>query len=79
MREVLSHLLGVDVEAGDELHVADVVVAELDVHQAGDARGGIGVLVVLDALHERCGAVADARDGYAYRTHGYSFVVSPEP
>jgi hypothetical protein len=37
-----------------------VVAAELDVHQAGDARGRVGVAVVLDALDERRGAVADA-------------------
>ena len=40
VREVLADLLGVDVEGGDELDVADVVVAELDVHQTGDARRG---------------------------------------
>ena len=60
--EVLADLLGVDVEGGDELDVANVVAAEIDVHQAGDARIGIGVLVVLDALDEGVGAVADADD-----------------
>jgi hypothetical protein len=38
--QVEADLLGVDVEGGDELDVADVVVAELHVHQAGDARDG---------------------------------------
>jgi hypothetical protein len=33
--EVLADLLVVDVERGDELHVADVVVTEGDVHQTG--------------------------------------------
>ena len=60
--EVLADLLGVDVEGGDELDVADVVAAEVDVHQARDLLGGIGVLVVLDALDEGVGAVADADD-----------------
>ena len=50
--EVLADLLGVDVEGGDELDVADVVAAEVDVHQARDLLGGVGVLVVLDALDE---------------------------
>ena len=60
--EVLADLLGVDVEGGDELDVADVVAAEVDVHQARDFLGGVGVLVVLDALDEGVGAVADADD-----------------
>src|SRR4051794_7161308 len=60
--EVLADLLGVDVEGGDELDVADVVAAEVDVHQPRDFVGRIGVLVVLDALDEAVGAVADADD-----------------
>ena len=71
--EVAADLLRVDVERGHELHVADVVVAELDVHEPGDAALRVGVLVVLDALDQRRGAVADADDGHSYRTHGCSF------
>ena len=73
--EVEADLLAVDVERGDELDVADVVVAELHVHQAGDGAGRVGVLVVLDALDERRGAVADADDGDANRTHFLLLVV----
>src|SRR5256885_1260766 len=62
VREVLSDLFGVDVEGGGELDVADVVAPQIHVHQAWDLLGGIGVLVVLDALHERARAVADAYD-----------------
>ena len=40
----------------------DVVAAEVDVHQAGDGLVRVGVLVVLDALDEGGGAVADADD-----------------
>ena len=36
LAEVLADLVGVDVEGGGELDVADVVAAEIDVHQAGD-------------------------------------------
>ena len=50
--EVLADLVGVDVERGGELDVADVVAAEVDVHEARDGLVGIGVLVVLDALDE---------------------------
>ena len=62
LAEVLADLLDVDVEGGGELDVADVVAAEVDVHQARHLLGRVGVLVVLDALHERAGAVADADD-----------------
>lgn len=69
VRKVEADLLRVDVERGDELDVTHVVVAELDVHQTGDLGRRVGVLVVLDALHQRGGAVAHADDGYANRTH----------
>ena len=79
VREVEADLLRVDVEGGDELDVTHVVVAELDVHQAGHLGCRVGVLVVLDALHQRGGAVAHADDGYANRTHsGCSLCVSSE-
>jgi hypothetical protein len=64
--EVLADLVGIDVERGRELDVRDVVAAEVDVHQAGHVLGRIGVLVVLDALHERGRAVADADDRDAH-------------
>ena len=60
--EVLADLLGVDVEGRDELDVLDVVAAEVHVHEARDVLVGIGVLVVLDALDEAVGAVADTDD-----------------
>jgi hypothetical protein len=49
---VLADLLGVDVERRDDADVADVVPAELDVHQAGHAHGRVGVLVVLEPLDQ---------------------------
>ena len=60
--EVLPDLGGRDVESGRELDVPDVVAAEVDVHQAGDELVLGRVLVVLDALDEGVGAVADADD-----------------
>ncbi len=62
----LPTFVGVDVERGGELDVADVVAAEVDVHEAGHALVGVGVAVVVDALHERGGAVADADDRDAH-------------
>ncbi|EGJ76032.1 hypothetical protein STTU_3242 [Streptomyces sp. Tu6071] len=69
VREVETDLLGVHVEGGDELDVLDVVLAELHVHETRDPALRVGVLVVLDALHQRGGAVAHADNGYANRTH----------
>ena len=40
LADVEADLGGVDVEGGDDLDVADVVAAEHDVHEAGDARRG---------------------------------------
>lgn len=60
--EVFADLLDVDVEGGDELDVTDVVAAQVDVHQTRDFLLRVGVLVVLDALDEGVGAVADPDD-----------------
>ena len=60
--EVLADLVGRDVERGRELDVGDVVPAEVHVHQAGDELVVRRVLVVLHALDEGVGAVADADD-----------------
>ena len=68
--EILADLALDDVERGRELDVRDVVAAEVDVHQAGDELSSGGVLVVLDALEERVGAVADADDGDAHLVLG---------
>ena len=67
--EVETDLLRVDVEGSHELDVPHVVIAELDVHQTRHPALRVGVLVVLDALHQRGGAVSYADDGYANRTH----------
>ena len=37
LRQVLADLVGVDVERRRELDVADVIAAEIDVHEARDA------------------------------------------
>jgi hypothetical protein len=53
----------------DELDVAHVVATQIDVHQPGDGRRRVGVAVVVHALDERRGAVADAdeRDSHLLR------------
>ena len=67
--QVEADLLGVHVERGHELHVADVVLTEPDVHEARDLGVRVGVLVEVDALDEGRGAVADADDGETDGTH----------
>ena len=52
LAEVAADLGGVDVKGRDELDVADVIVPKHDVHEAWNVVGGIGVLVVGDALDE---------------------------
>ncbi len=60
---VLSDLAAVDVERGDDLDVTDVIGADLDIHQAGNGLTRLGVLVVVQTLNERRGAIADPDDG----------------
>ena len=74
MAQVLAHLLGVDVERGDELDVADVVLAELDMHEARDSGLGVGISVVLDALNQGRGAVTDTDDGDTDGSHRCSLL-----
>jgi hypothetical protein len=69
LAEVAADLLGVHVERGDELDVRDVVVAEAYVHQTRHAIVRVGVSVVLHALDQGRGAVADTDDGNADGAH----------
>jgi hypothetical protein len=66
VREVDADLALDDVEGGGELDVRDVVAAEVDVHEPRNGVFGLRVLVVLDSLEERVGAVphADDRDAH---------------
>jgi hypothetical protein len=68
---VEADLLGVDVERGHELDVADVVAAKHHVHEAGHLVRRVGVLVILEPLDEGVGAVADAGDRQADLAHGW--------
>src|SRR4029077_13835658 len=51
-----------DVERRDDFDVADVVAAQIDVHEPGDELLGFRVLVIGQALHERVRAVPDSDD-----------------
>jgi hypothetical protein len=63
--QVLADLVAVDVEGRHELDVADVVAAQVDVHEAGMKSVVLRVGVVVAALDQAAGAVADADDGDA--------------
>ena len=65
----LPTLLASTSNAATTLDIADVVAAELDVHQAGDRIVRVGVLVVLQALDQGRGAVAQPHDRDANLTH----------
>lgn len=62
MAEVFADFVFVDFECCGEFDVVDVVAAIVDVHESGYCFGFFGVFVVLCALNERAGAVADAYD-----------------
>lgn len=49
--KVLANFAVIDVETTDEVDVADVVAAEVDVHQSGDTFVFWGVFVVLDTFY----------------------------
>jgi hypothetical protein len=73
LRQVEPDLLGVDVEGGHDLGVPDVITAEDHVHETRDGVGRVSRAVVLDALQQRAGAVADACDGDLDRLVGHSW------
>ncbi len=76
---VRADLLRVHVERGDDLDVADVVAAQIHVHQPGHAVVRVRVLVVLESLHERRGAVPHAHDRQTDLAHeARSFLRSAE-
>jgi len=60
--EVFADLGVYDVDCGRKLDVANVIAAQVDVHQAGNPVSVGGIAVELDALHQGRGAVAHAND-----------------
>ena len=63
VRQIEADFLLVDIERCHELDVADVIAAQVDVHEPGDEVVLLGVLVVRPALDEAARAIADADDG----------------
>ena len=69
--QILADFVAIDVEGGDEFDVAHMVIAQLHVHEAGNLIGGIGILIVMDALDKGGSAVAGADDGDTdFLSHG---------
>ena len=81
LAEVLAHLVRAHVEGGRELDVADVIAAQVGVHQARNELVLCGAAVVLHALHQGRGAVAHADDGHSdFAAHVFpAFLPSPGP
>ena len=65
LAQVLAHLVGAHVEGGRELDVADVIAAQVGVHQAGNELVPRGAPVILHALYQGRGTVAHADDGHS--------------
>ena len=60
--EVVPHFSACNVERGDAFDVADMVAAEIEMHQTGDRDLAGGAAVKLDPLDQRGGAIPDAND-----------------
>jgi hypothetical protein len=63
LAQVLAHLVDVDVKRRGELDIADVIPAQVDMHQPRHGVAIFRITVVLHALHQRAGAIADADNG----------------
>jgi hypothetical protein len=62
LRQVFADLCIGNVEGCGKLDVADMVAAQVDVHQPWNEFVESSVAIVLNTLHQRRGAVADAND-----------------
>src|SRR5699024_3698666 len=60
--QITADLLGIHIERCGELDVADVVTAELHVHQTWHASIRFDITIVVDTLHQRRCAVSDAHN-----------------
>ena len=63
--EIESDLRIHHVKRGRDFHIVNVIAAEVDVHETGDAVSLFGVLIIDQSLHEGRGAVAHAHDSHA--------------
>jgi hypothetical protein len=68
--QVQADLVGVDVEGGDELDIADMIAAQPRAHEARDEAVVGHTLVVVDTLHQSGCAVTDSDHRNANRSHG---------
>jgi hypothetical protein len=59
----VANLAPVYVKCRDKFHIATAIAANGLVHDAFD-RNALAIAVVLHALHQRAGAIADAGNGY---------------
>ena len=51
--EVFAHFVLVNVKGSDKFNVANMIAAQVDVHQTGDEFIFVGIAVVVNPLHQR--------------------------
>ena len=66
IRKILAHLGRIHIEGSNKLNIANMVVTELGVHEAGNFLLDRCVAVILHALDERSCTVANTNDGNLY-------------
>ena len=61
--------------AGSEVDIGNMIACQTDVHQTRNEFVRAGVLVVVNALNQRRGAIADSYDGYIHFAHDLSLLL----
>jgi hypothetical protein len=69
LRQVLAHLVLVDIDGGYEIDIADVIAAKVDMHQAGYELIFLGILVIMHPLYKGGCAVPNTNNCYIYFSH----------
>ena len=67
--KISADLRSIHIKRRDELHIADVVITQLGVHEARDFLVDGGIAVKLHALHQGSSAVTDTGDGHTNFRH----------
>ena len=70
--EVFAHLILINIKGGDEVDIANVVTAQVNVHYPRHELVFFSFLVEVDPLDKRAGAVSHADDGNIDFGHCFS-------
>ena len=66
LTQVIPHFILININSGGELDIANMIAAEIHMHQAWDKIVGLSIPVVLYTLHQRTGTVANAYNSYTH-------------